>query len=153
MSFSPGHFRRRTSRLVSYYALFECMAASEPTSRMSSKTHILLHLTRTLGPNLEVWSLSLLTIQLISYSLTPDKHLDGIRSLISFGKLLSPRGNSVLYLRESLPRLALKLFRGEPAISGFDWNFSPIHTSSPPFSTDVGSVLHCHLRQLQPGHG
>ncbi len=32
-------------------------------------------------------------------------------------------------------RLALKLFRGEPAISGFDWNFSAIHTSSPPFST------------------
>ena len=27
--FSPGHFRRRTSRPVSYYALFECMAASE----------------------------------------------------------------------------------------------------------------------------
>ena len=30
--FSPGHFRRRTSRLVSYYALFECVAASKPTS-------------------------------------------------------------------------------------------------------------------------
>ena len=30
--FSPGHFRRRTSRLVSYYALFEWRAASEPTS-------------------------------------------------------------------------------------------------------------------------
>ena len=30
--FSPGHFRRGTSRLVSYYALFERMAASEPTS-------------------------------------------------------------------------------------------------------------------------
>ena len=30
--FSPGHFRRGTSRLVSYYALFECMAASKPTS-------------------------------------------------------------------------------------------------------------------------
>ena len=30
--FSPGHFRRKTSRLVSYYALFECVAASEPTS-------------------------------------------------------------------------------------------------------------------------
>jgi hypothetical protein len=29
---APVHFRRRTSRLVSYYALFECMAASEPTS-------------------------------------------------------------------------------------------------------------------------
>ena len=30
--FSPGHFRRKISRLVSYYALFECMAASKPTS-------------------------------------------------------------------------------------------------------------------------
>ena len=49
----------------------------------------------------------------------------------------------MLYLRKTYMRLALKLFRGEPAISGFDWNFSPIHTSSPPFSTDVGSVLHC----------
>ena len=30
--FSPGHVRRRASRLVSCYALFERMAASEPTS-------------------------------------------------------------------------------------------------------------------------
>ena len=48
--FSPGHFRRRTSRLVSYYALFECMAASEPTSWLSLKSHILFHLTHILGP-------------------------------------------------------------------------------------------------------
>ena len=48
--FSPGHFRRRTSRPVSYYALFKCMAASEPTSWLSLKSHILFHLTRTLGP-------------------------------------------------------------------------------------------------------
>ena len=48
--FSPGHFRRRTSRPVSYYALFECMAASEPTSWLSLKSHILFHLTRTWGP-------------------------------------------------------------------------------------------------------
>ncbi len=39
----------------------------------------------------------------------------------------------MLYLRLTVAGLALKLFRGEPAISGFDWNFSPIHTSSPPF--------------------
>ena len=32
LCFSPGHFRRKISRLVSYYALFECMAASKPTS-------------------------------------------------------------------------------------------------------------------------
>ena len=48
--FSPGHFRRRASRPVSCYALFECMAASEPTSWLSLKPHILFHLTRTLGP-------------------------------------------------------------------------------------------------------
>ena len=48
--FSPGHFRRRTSRLVSCYALFEWMAASEPTSWLSLKSHILFHLTHTLGP-------------------------------------------------------------------------------------------------------
>ena len=29
---APCNFRRRNSRLVSYYALFECVAASEPTS-------------------------------------------------------------------------------------------------------------------------
>ena len=32
LHFSPGHFRRTTSRLVSYYALFQRMAASKPTS-------------------------------------------------------------------------------------------------------------------------
>ena len=48
--FSPGHFRRRTPRPVSCYALFECMAASEPTSWLSSESHILFHLTRTWGP-------------------------------------------------------------------------------------------------------
>ena len=48
--FSPGHFRRRTSRPVSCYALFECMAASEPTSWLSVKSHILSHLPRTWGP-------------------------------------------------------------------------------------------------------
>src|SRR4051795_11005964 len=50
-------------------------------------------------------------------------------------------------------RLALKLFRREPAISRFDWNFSATHTSSPHFSTYVGSVLHPVLPGLQPGHG
>ena len=48
----------------------------------------------------------------------------------------------MLYLRKSNMRLVLKLFRGEPAISGFDWNFSAIHSSSAAFSTEVGSVLH-----------
>ena len=45
-------------------------------------------------------------------------------------------------------RLALKLFRGEPAISRFVWNFSAIHKSSPTISTGVGSVLHSALPLL-----
>ena len=49
------------------------------------------------------------------------------------------------------PTLALKLFRGEPAISRFDWNFSPSHNSSANFSTVVGSVLHSVSPELQPG--
>ena len=48
--FSPGHFRRGTSRPVSCYALFQCMAASEPTSWLSWRSHILFHLTPTSGP-------------------------------------------------------------------------------------------------------
>src|SRR3954471_9189415 len=51
------------------------------------------------------------------------------------------------------PRLALKLFRGEPAISEFDWHFTAIHSSSPSFLTLVSSVLHGTLLPLQPGHG
>ena len=48
--FSPGHLRRTITRPVSYYALFECVAASKPTSWLSVQFHILLHLTCTLGP-------------------------------------------------------------------------------------------------------
>ena len=48
---------------------------------------------------------------------------------------------------------ALKLFRGEPAISEFDWHFTSIHSSSPSFSTLVSSALHETLLSLQPGHG
>jgi hypothetical protein len=47
---SPGHFRRRITRPVSCYALFECVAASKPTSWLSVQSHILFHLTCTLGP-------------------------------------------------------------------------------------------------------
>ena len=36
----------------------------------------------------------------------------------------------MLYRRRRTPGLALKLFRGERDISGFDWPFTPIHGSS-----------------------
>ena len=100
-----------------------------------------------------IWGVPLLPAELISRGLTPVNQLPAIRSLIEFGKLCGPLAHSVLYLQKSNTRLALKLFRGEPAISGFDWNFSAIHKSSPAFSTDVGSVLHEILLSLQPAHG
>ncbi len=49
--------------------------------------------------------------------------------------------------------LVLKLFRGEPAIAGFDWNFSASHNSSANVSTGVGSVLQVVSPTLQPGRG
>jgi hypothetical protein len=49
--------------------------------------------------------------------------------------------------------LHLNAFRGEPAITEFDWPFTPNHRSSPTFSTVVGSVLHAVLPTLQPAHG
>jgi hypothetical protein len=38
-------------------------------------------------------------------------------------------------------RLYLNTFRGEPAISRFDWHFTATHSSSEPSSTDTGPVL------------
>ena len=65
--------------------------------------------------------LSLTTTELIPRRLTPAKQVYGIRSLFGFGKLVGPLAQLVLYLHHSLnARLALKLYRGEPAISGFD---------------------------------
>ena len=92
-------------------------------------------------------------MELISHCLTPDHRFLGIRSLIGFGKLCGPLAHSVLYPHESKSRLALKLFRGEPAISEFDWNFTATHKSSATIATGVGSVLHGVSPPLQPAHG
>ena len=130
------------------------MAASEPTSWLFTQNHIVFHLTISLGPYLTIWALSLLTTELSSRSLTPEYSNYGIRSLIEFGNLVWPLPHSVLYPHNSLTsRLALKLFRGEPAISEFDWNFSANHTSSRDFLTSMSSDLHLILLKLHPGHG
>jgi hypothetical protein len=46
--------------------------------------------------------------------------------------------------------LRLNAFRGDPASSEFDWNFSPNPNSSPVFSTTVSSDLHNLLQSLHP---
>ena len=77
------------------------MAASKPTSWLFTQNHIVFHLTISLGPYLTVWALSLLTMELISHSLTPEYLPHGIRSLIEFGNLVWPLAPSVLYPRMS----------------------------------------------------
>src|SRR5699024_1366947 len=82
------------------------------------------------------------------------KKVIGIRSLTEFGNSLrAPSAISALPPILHLLRLALKLFRSEPAISMFAWLFTPTHTSSPHFSTYVGSRLQPVLPGLHPGHG
>ena len=100
-----------------------------------------------------VWVLSLLFMKLIPHELTAMQNNTGIRSLIGVGRLVGPLAHSVLYPRYTNMTLPLKAFRREPDISEFDWPFTPSHSSSPSFSTLVGSVLHSVLPELQPGHG
>ncbi|KIS36590.1 hypothetical protein NTHI1209_00002 [Haemophilus influenzae] len=64
-----------------------------------------------------------------------------------------PLAETVLYPKGVTSRLYLNRFRGEPAISRFDWPFTPSHKSSANFSTLVGSVLQLVLPNLQPAHG
>ena len=67
-----------------------------------------------------VWAFSLSTTELSSRRLTPALALVGIRSLVGFGRLVGPLVHSVLYHRQRYARLYPNIFRGEPAISGFD---------------------------------
>ena len=68
-------------------------------------------------------------------------------------RLLPALPFSALPPRASKQTLALKLFRGEPAITQFDWNFSPIHNSSQCVAQHPRSVLPNMLLLVQPGHG
>ena len=65
----------------------------------------------------------------------------------------SPISSSTSHKLLLYATLFLKTFRGERAISQFDWPFTPIHKSSHNFSTLMGSVLQLVLPNLQPAHG
>ena len=100
-----------------------------------------------------VWAVSLLCDELSPAVLTATVIHFGIRSLTGMGTREGPRPNQRSTPEGEFVTLALKLFRGEPAISEFDWNFSATPTSSPNFSTFVGSGLQCVLPHLHPGQG
>ena len=56
----------------------------------------------------------------------------------------------MLYLHDLYATLALKLFRGEPAISWFDWHFTSTHSSSRDFAPSNGSGLHLDTIEASP---
>ena len=97
-----------------------------------------------------VWAVSLSTMKLSPHSLTPGLIADGIRSLIGVDKI------SLIYSIQSStsisehPRLYLNTFRGEPAIPGFDWHFTSIHSSSDSFATLISSGLHFEIIEASP---
>ena len=128
------------------------VAASEPTSRLSSMAYILSHLARHLGPWPAVRAVSLLSAGLITRALTP-RAWRPWRSRFGWGRqALRPLARPVPYRHDAPLRLALKLFRGEPAISTLDWHFTPRRGSSQRFSTRTGSALRPVLLGFQPGH-
>ena len=102
-----------------------------------------------------IWAVSLLTYEAyppLSHWFTED--ISRILSLPRLGTAFAARIETVALPQDS-PSLPLRLnaFRGDPASSEFDWNFSPNHNSSPNFSTLVGSDLHLILPKLHPGRG
>ena len=100
-----------------------------------------------------IWAVSLSTVKLSPHSLTLELLTTGIRSLIESGTEKPPNSHPVLYHQQEHSRLALKLFRGEPAITEFDQHFTSIHNSSPHVARCVGSDLPLILLKVHPGHG
>ena len=101
-----------------------------------------------------VWAVSLLTMKLSPHRLT---HAYAVLAFAVWLGLVTstwPRAHPVLYLQDSpLAWLHLNAFRGEPAISTFDWHFTPIHSSSPSFATLVSASLDGLSQPLHSGHG
>jgi hypothetical protein len=76
-----------------------------------------------------------------------------IQSLPGLGTAFAARIETVALPRDrTSPPLRLNAFRGDPASSEFDWNFSANYNSSANFSTLVGSNLHLVLPKLHSGH-
>ena len=100
-----------------------------------------------------IWAVSLLSMDLITHRLTAE--LAPWHSEFDLDQYLEMRPSPIQCSTSMVKHstLALKLFRGEPAIAVFDWNFSASHNSSANFSTGVGSVLQLVSPNLQPGHG
>ena len=130
------------------------MAASKPTSWLSSRLHI-LHTTQlelgTLAGGPGCFPLDHGASPPRSDSRDKAERYSEFDYCWYPGK--DPQAISALPPPANNTRLALKLFRREPDIAGFVWPFTPIHSSSERFATRNGSGLHSVLPELHPGHG
>ena len=117
---SPDHYRCLLSRPVSYYALFKwwLLLSQHPGCLRVITSFTTERILGTLAGGLGCFPLDREACPSRSDSRDSCR---GIRSLIERGKLEAPSIHSVaLPPRHSGTRLALKLFRGEPAVSRFD---------------------------------
>jgi len=151
VAWAPLHFRCKKARPVSYYAFFKgwllpspppgchCFHTSFPTEQLlrdlSGRSGLFPFWLWTLAPKvclLWLWK--------------------SIRSFLGVGKALGhPYPLSALPLFHACTiTLYLNRFRRKPAISEFDWLFTPTIKSSPSIATDVGSVLQNVLPLFQP---
>jgi hypothetical protein len=99
-----------------------------------------------------IWAVSLLRSDLSAGFLTAliDSQEFGV-----WLRVLRRTANShsvALPLVNNYKTLALKLFRREPAIAEFGWNFSPTHKSSPSVARLVGAGLPPILLEVHPAH-
>ena len=128
--FSPDHFRRRTTRLVSCYALFKwSLPLSQHPSCLSDPTSLVTE--PTLGAL--AGRLGCFPFDYEAYPPQSDSARDwgGIRSLVGVSIPVRTIIHPVLYPRpEHSCRLYLNIFRGEPAITQFVKSFAPTHSSS-----------------------
>ena len=151
--FSPDHFRRGITRLVSCYALFKWwLPLSQHPSCHRNPTSLVTE------PTFGALAGGLGCFPFDDEAYPPPSNsthvCSSIRSLIGVSTPVRAIIHSVLYPRcEQLCRLTLKLFRGEPAITEFGKSFAPTHSSSKDFSTSTSSDLHPVLPGLHPDHG
>ena len=152
ITLSPVHYRRRTPRPVSYYALFKwwLLLSQHPGCHGSPTSFRTEHGSGTLAGGLGCSPLD--DGAYPPPSSCPNLY-QGIRSLVRKGSRVGPLSDSVaLPPWPTVRTLTLKLFRRERAISTFDDTFNPPHGSSPSFSTLVSSDLQEVLPPLHPGH-
>ena len=149
----PVYFRRGDAWPVSYYALFQGVAASKPTSWLSMHLYLLNHLAYIWDLNwrsglFPSWPRILSLVASLPFIRYRHSEFD-----IVWYNISSPAQNQCSTSGKFSMTLCLNAFRGEPASSWLDWHFTPNLNSSTDFSTSVGSDLHVVLPTLHPGQG